>query len=386
MAKELRVGWIADIFDEVSGIITDTEEMFEQAKANDVYWQPITCYHKQIHPFHVFFPLVKVPTNSFYAGTSMYVPNVVNILAYLIRNRVNVIVSNTPGFMGMVAMACAAYLRLPWVDIYHTDIDYYAESLSGGFLLGNPLVKPIFNRAGLFYMKQYQKQADLIFVRTQEFHDLLLKKGHDKSKLRSYPAGVNIDHWNPSYSTPSIWKQMEIGEQNKVVLFVGRITKVKDIVFLLDFFEQEKPVGYELVLIGGGPEKDDYQKRYDKNPNIHFAGIKRGEELQQAYASADLYVLPSGSETLGKTILEAMASGTPALVSDKGGPRDYVKDKKNGRIFEAGNYESFKKVLGEMLADSTALDKMGNEARNSILGHTDKKLFQQFTGHLKELL
>lgn len=386
MAKELRVAWIADIFDEVSGIITDTEEMHRQAQKNNVFWQPVTCYTSPIEPFHVFKPLMRISTDSFYSGTSFYVPNVVNVLAYLIRNKINIIVSNTPGLMGIVAMTSAAYLRLPWVDIYHTDIDYYANSLSGGFFLGNPLIKPIFNRAGLFYLKQYQKQADLIFVRTKEFHERLTQKGHDPKKLRPYPAGINIEHWNPKFRSREYWRSVGVDPDKRIILFVGRITKVKDIVFLLEFFDKEKPEGCELVLVGSGPEKEEYENKYRGNKQVHFLGVKKGLDLQTIYASADLYVLPSGSETLGKTVLEAMSSGTPVLISNRGGPQEYVAAEKNGCIFKAGDYTSFKNTLLGMLSSPKRMEDLKNNARDSILSFTDKKLFDQFTSHLKSLV
>ncbi len=384
--KKLRVAWIADIFDEVSGIITDTEEMNDQAKKHGIFWQPITCYTKALAPFHVIKPVISIPTNSFYAGTSFHVPIFLNVTSYLRRINANIIVSNTPGVMGMIAMAAAKLLGLPWVDIYHTDMDSYAKKLSKGLIFGNPLVEPLINSAGLFYLKQYQKQADLIFVRTREFWDLKVKKGHSPSKLRYYPAGVNVDHWNPSYKNRAIWNRYNINSEKFIVLYVGRITRVKDILYLLDFFKNNQLNDCELVLVGGGPEKEPYERQYKAIKNIHFLGVKRGQELQEIYASSDLYVLPSPTETLGKTVLEAMASGVPVLVSDKGGPRDYVQDNRNGRIFQAGNYHSFEQVLKEILSNREILPALGNAARESMMLHTDEQLFRKFATDIADLI
>jgi glycosyltransferase involved in cell wall biosynthesis len=281
--------------------------------------------------------------------------------------------------MGMAAMAAAEYLRLPWVDIYHTDVDFYMDVLSGG------LLKPVINRAALMVLKQYQKMADLIFVRTQEYYDLQVQKGHPAKKLRFYPAGVNVDHWNPKYGERQIWKRYGLNPEEKIVLFVGRITKVKDIHFLLDYFKDKTPQSAKLVLVGGGPELNEYKEQYESSPNITFLGIRRGLELQEIYSSADLYVLPSASETLGKTVLEAMASGTPVLVSDKGGPKDYVQQDESGSIFKAYDYESFSNRIGHLLSNCN-LEEMGKKARESSFKNTDKDLFKKFTNDIAELL
>jgi glycosyltransferase involved in cell wall biosynthesis len=379
LAGKLRVAWVADIVDEVSGVITDTEEMYELAQSRGYFWQPVTTYKKPIAPFHIFDPILPIPIGSFYKGTTFYVPDFLRVVQFFRKNKVNVLVSNTPGSMGMLAMAAAKYLSLPWVDIYHTDIDYYMNDLS------NRIVKPFVKNPALFFLKQYQKQADLIFVRTREFYDLMIKKGHKKDKLRYYPAGVNARHWNPENNDRLIFKSHGVDPEKTIVIFVGRITKVKDIEFLLRYFAESKPANAVCAVIGGGPEKELYEKKY-AGENVKFLGVQRGAALQKIYASADLYVLPSASETLGKTVLEAMASGTGVVVSDKGGPKDYVTDGENGLVFKAHDYGSFKAAMDSLFSDRDRLKKLGENARRSIGNHTDEKLFESFTGHISELV
>lgn len=379
LSKKLRVAWVADIFDEVSGIITDTEEMYALAQEHNYFWQPVTTYKKKLPPFHIFDPILPIPTGSFYKGTSMYVPDFLRVVQFFRANKMNLLISNTPGVMGMLAMAAARYLSIPWVDIYHTDVDYYLNDL------GSRLIKPVVKNPALFFLKQYQKRADLIFVRTKEFYDLMVKKGHDERKLRYYPAGVNARYWNPENVDRTIFTQYGIDPEMAVIIFVGRITKVKDIEYLLQYFSQEKPANAVCAIIGGGPEKAIYEKKFASD-NIKFLGVQRGVQLQKLYASADLYVLPSASETLGKTVLEAMASGTGVVVSDKGGPKDYVMHEKNGLVFKAHDYIAFKKTMDSVLSDRGALTILGKNARESISSHTDEKLFESFTTHIGKLV
>ncbi|MCS6971759.1 MAG: glycosyltransferase [Turneriella sp.] len=379
LAKRLRVAWVADIFDEVSGVITDTEEMYALAQERGYFWQPVTAYKKPLPPFHVFEPILPIPTGNFYKGTNMYVPDFLRVVQFFRANKINLIVSNTPGVMGMLAMAAAKYLSLPWVDIYHTDVDYYLNDL------GSRLIKPFIKNPALFFVRQYQKQADLIFVRTREFYELMLRKGHQESKLRYYPAGVNARYWNPIHANRSIFTDFGLDPEKIIVIFVGRITKVKDIEFLLRYFAEKKPANAVCAVVGGGPEKELYEKKY-ADKNIRFLGVQRGPTLQKIYASADLYVLPSASETLGKTVLEAMASGTGVVVSDKGGPKDYVRHGENGLIFRAHDYASFAQTMDLALGEKGFLAELGRKARESVAEHTDEKLFTSFTRHIAELL
>ncbi len=377
---DLRVAWMADIFDEVSGVITDTIEFYEMAQKKGIPWYPVSTYNKDLYPFYNFSTLVKLPTGSFYKGTNIRVPLFSSIVNYLIKHRVNVIVSNTPAAMGLVAMAAARFLNIPWVDIYHTDVDFYMDTLSSKW------IKPFTQSPALFFVKMYQKQADLIFVRTQEYFDLMVKKGHSPDKIRFFPAGVNARVFHPDNQNRDIWRRYGISPEKTIVIFVGRITKVKDIDFVLNAMRTEKYENTELVLIGGGPESEKYQREYAGSKNIHFLGVKTGDELRQLYASSDLYVLPSASETLGKTVLESLASGVPVLVSDKGGPKEYVTHGKNGFIFKAKDESDFVRLFSSLMQDTSQLAKARKNAVSSILDHTDEKLFNTFTGEISRLV
>jgi len=377
--KDLRVAWLADIFDELSGVVTDTIELHSQAQKSKVPWHPVTCYPKELPPFKCFKHLFKVSAGRVYKGTHVYVPDFMEIVIYLRSKKINLIISNTPATIGLTAMAAARYLGIPWVDIYHTDVEYYLAILSKWYL--RPLLRP-----AMWYVKQYHKRADLIFVRTQKYFDLMVQKGHPPNKIRFYRAGVNLEHFNPKFNRKDIWEKYSVDADKVVVLFVGRITKVKDISYLLDYFKEEEPKNAELVMIGHGPEMEEYLDTYGQIPNIHFLGTQIGRELQELFASADLYVLPSASETLGKTVLEAMSSGVPVLVSSQGGPKDYVTEGESGRVFEAGNYGAFKDAFKALVADKSQLAGMGEAARQAILPYTDDKLFKDFSRHIAELI
>ena len=376
MKSNIRAAWFADIFDEVSGVVTDTIEVHRQAQNHNMAWYPLTCYHCNIKPFHVFKPALSVPTGFAYKGSKIYIPDFRSVISFLKKKEINIIISNTPAAMGFMAMRTSSRLKIPWVDIYHTDVDFYLDVLTKGAW------RPFINRIALAFVKVYHKRANLIFVRNKDYFDQMLGKGHAKSKIRYYPPGVDINRFNPKHNDQSIWKKFRMDASKMTILFVGRITKVKDLEFLLKAFSSEDRQDAQLAIVGKGPEETLYQKQYGSSRNIHFLGLQQGETLQKIYASSDLFVLPSASETLGKTVLEAMASGLPALVSDKGGPKEHVKDTVTGRIFKAGSYDEFLKTFRDILTQKKVLSKMGKAAYKSVQGYTMDNLFRRF---IKEL-
>ena len=361
-------------------MVTDTIEMHAEAKKQGVPWFPVTCYAKEFAPFTVFPPVLKIPTSSVYKNSNAYIPNFLSVVEHLKKNKINLIVSNTPASMGFLAMASASFLKIPWVDIYHTDVEFYMNVLLKGVL------KPLKNMTALSFLKLYHKKADLIFVRNRDHRDSMIKKGHPEKKIEYYPAGVDQERFHPRFKDRSVWKKFAIDPKKRVVIFVGRITKVKDIIFLLDHFADSQDPSSVLALIGEGPEYEVYHEKYASKDNIYFLGVQRGETLQKIYASADLSVLPSSSETLGKTILESMASGTAVLTSDKGGPKDYVQEPVNGKIFQAGSYESFREVLSELLSGGYDLEKMGRSAHKAVKAYTMESLFKNFLSSIQVLL
>ena len=378
---DLRVAWIADIYDKVSGIYTDTLEMHQQAINHNVAWFPITSLPEDLQPFKNFKPLLNFPLDIFYKNSFLCLPNIWSIIKYLKENNINVIISNTPVTMGLISMIAAGYLHIPWVDIYHTDIDFYANRLI------HKSIQPITNRATLTYLKLYQKQADLIFVRTKEFYQIMLDRGYPEAKIKMYQGGVNSEKYNPSYKDMNIWSHFGIDSNKKIILFVGRITNMKDIHLLLDAYNKYKWENTELVLVGDGPEYKTYYTKYTSTlKNVHFLGTQTGEVLQKIYASANLYILPSSSETLGKTVLEAMSSGLPVIVSNKGGPQDYVQDGITGKIFATGNMESLANTLNDCINNKYNLKQMGDDARKFIMQYSEVKLFKSLSNELLQLV
>jgi glycosyltransferase involved in cell wall biosynthesis len=153
-----------------------------------------------------------------------------------------------------------------------------------------------------------------------------------------------------------------------VLLYVGRVSKEKDLQLLTEIAAPlAKKVGpYTLAIVGEGPYRAELQKLL---PHAIFTGILSGRELGIAYASADLFVFPSTTDTYGNVVVEAMAAGLPAAVSDIGGPRELIKTSLMGRILPARDPHAWVTGLEQMLSqpptpeDRLALSRQAGSER-----------------------
>jgi glycosyltransferase involved in cell wall biosynthesis len=139
------------------------------------------------------------------------------------------------------------------------------------------------------------------------------------------------------------------GAKGPVLLYVGRISKEKDLNLLAEVIPplRQKAGPFTLALVGEGPYRAELEKLL---PGAIFTGILSGRELGVAYASADLFVFPSTTDTFGNVVVEAMAAGLPVAVSDVGGPRELVKTSLMGRVLPARNAAAWIEGLAQMLA------------------------------------
>src|SRR5262249_17772261 len=128
------------------------------------------------------------------------------------------------------------------------------------------------------------------------------------------------------------------------LLYVGRISREKDLDLLADAFRRLRQEGapVQLFVVGHGPYSEALAKSL---PEAIFTGYLKGAELAAAYASADIFVFPSTTDTFGNVILEAQASGLPVVVSDSGGPKELVVDKANGLITRTHKVEDFNRAI-----------------------------------------
>jgi glycosyltransferase involved in cell wall biosynthesis len=161
------------------------------------------------------------------------------------------------------------------------------------------------------------------------------------------------------------------------LLFVGRISKEKDLDVLVQSFRQlrEEKAPVQLSIVGHGPFSKELAKLL---PDACYTGYLAGTDLAKAYASSDIFVFPSTTDTFGNVIIEAQAAGLPVIVSDIGGPRELVTDGVNGLITKGRDVADFTQAIRRLVEDEALRKEMSAAARRSVQDRSWPGAFRKF--------
>ena len=295
-------------------------------------------------------------------------PPILQMLDYVQRERFTEIIISTPGPVGLTALLAAKMLNLQTSGIYHTDFPQYIRILTeDGFL----------ESVAWGYMHWFYGQVDTVFVNSEEYKQSWIKRGFDPSKLKILPRGLDAELFHPSRRDSAFFEKFGASNGELRLLYVGRISREKDLDLLADAYRRLRKEGLpvRLFVVGHGPYSEALAKSL---PDAFFTGYLRGTELATAYASADIFVFPSTTDTFGNVILEAQASGLPVVVSDSGGPKELVAHKANGLITRSHNVEDFTSAIRALVTDRTLRERMANSARDSVTDRSWPRAFAKF--------
>ncbi|MCM1982988.1 glycosyltransferase [Lyngbya confervoides] len=225
-----------------------------------------------------------------------------------------------PAVLGMAGLFYGKMWKIPLVASYHTHLPHYLKYYGFSMLEGLmwELIKLTHNQA--------QLNLCTSSAMIQELGD------HGVERLDLWQRGVDIDQFHPDFYSPEMRSHLTQGNpEDPLLLYVGRLSPEKEI-------EAIKPVleripGARLALVGDGPHRSQLED-YFAGTSTYFAGYMRGSTLASAFASADAFMFPSRTETLGLVLLEAMAAGCPVVAAAKGGITDIVEDGVNGFLFD----------------------------------------------------
>jgi glycosyltransferase involved in cell wall biosynthesis len=242
--------------------------------------------------------------------------------------------------MGRAGVRAARTLGVPLVASAHTDYEQYAERYGLGWAVW----------PGWHYLRAFYANARVVLAPTRHYQLHLQRRGVRHTGIWS--RGVDLDEFGPRFRSADWRARFGVGTGDALVTHVGRIAPEKNVPLLLDAWGAiaERHPRAHLVFVGKGLVEEEIQAR--GLPRVHLAGMQRGAELAAAYASADLFVLPSVTETFGNVLLEAMASGVPALAAAAGGVLDFAVDGRNACLAAPGDAAAFASRLDHLLADS----------------------------------
>ncbi|MCH4826222.1 glycosyltransferase family 4 protein [Planococcus halocryophilus] len=266
----------------------------------------------------------------FYRSKKFAFPNRL-VKKYMLEFNPDVVHVVNPAVVGYSGVTYAKKLAIPMIASYHTNIPQYMAYYKLGKL----------DWLMWWFMKKMHNAADLNLCTSHTVLKELEEKGFER--LQVWKRGVDTKKFHPKHATTDLRSRLTNGQNDKILLlYVGRlaaekeIEKIRDVLLASDRFC--------LAIVGDGPHRKELEAYFQKTQTV-FTGFIHGDELTSAFASGDVFVFPSTTETLGLVIMEAMASGLPVVAAESGPTKEQVADRENGLLYDSKDPESFKQTI-----------------------------------------
>jgi glycosyltransferase involved in cell wall biosynthesis len=276
--------------------------------------------------------------------------------------------------MGLCGWLVAKMLRVPMVCTYHTDFPAYVDKLARDHRVTNGTIA---------YMKWFYGQAARVFARSRAYRFKISDLGVSEDRIAAITPAVDTTKFNPSRRDEGVWARYNVKEPHRL-LYAGRVSVEKNLPLLADAFSIlcGKRRDTALIIAGEGPHLAEMKQKLAHLP-AYFVGVQDDASLARLYASADLLVFPSRTDTLGQVVMEAQACGLPAVVSNDGGPREIVADDETGVVLDSNSAARWAAALGELLDDPHRRERMRELAAQRASRSTLADTFESFwSAHL----
>ncbi|KAJ7557543.1 hypothetical protein O6H91_05G131400 [Diphasiastrum complanatum] len=268
----------------------------------------------------------------------------------------DIIHASSPGIMVFGALIIAKMLSVPIVMSYHTHVPIYIPKYTFSWL-----VTPMW-----MVIKFLHRTADLTLVTSHALGKELKAAGAAAAdRIRVWRKGVDSENFHPRFKSQEMRMKLTDGEvERPLVVHVGRLGAEKNLDFLKRLMDRIPEA--RLTFVGDGPYRAELEQMFEGKPVV-FTGMLQGEELSKAYASGDVFITPSESETLGLVVLEAMASGIPVVAARAGGIPDIISQEgETGFLYTPGDVDDCVKKVKALLDSTELRHRMGAAGRADV--------------------
>ncbi|MEN5394323.1 glycosyltransferase family 1 protein [Stenotrophomonas sp. TWI377] len=286
------------------------------------------------------------------------------------QQRPDAIYIATEGPLGWSALRTARRLGIPVATGFHTRFDEYLPDYGVAWL----------QAAALRWMRRFHNQADATLVPTQELQQFLGEQGFDRVRLLA--RAVDSSQFEPERRDPALREEWGIDGNGFAAIYVGRIAPEKNLGLAVKAFrrlQQVRPKA-RFVFVGDGPSR---AKLAHDNPDFIFCGVQRGDALARHFASGDLFLFPSRSETFGNVTLEAMASGLATVAFDYGAAREYLRTDESG--IAVNDDSEFVTAAVQLAGDDALRHRLGRTAATAMKRLHPQHVVAEFDALLAEL-
>ncbi len=270
-----------------------------------------------------------------------------------LNNRPDIVHVVTEGPLGWSAVAAARKLHLPVTSSFHTNFHSYSNHYGLG-LLKTPIES---------YLRKLHNKTDATLVPTRALVHELQQRGFKNVSLLS--RGIDTSLFSPTKRSLVLRAKWRAAPDDLVLMFVSRLAKEKNVGLAIAAYRaiKEKLPQTRMVFVGDGPMRKQLEETC---PDAIFTGVKKGEELAAHYASADIFLFPSLTETFGNVITEAMASGLAVLSYDKAAAKELIEHGKNGMVVPPGDELKFVNTAASLALDTPGIQRIRQAAAPSI--------------------
>jgi glycosyltransferase involved in cell wall biosynthesis len=279
----------------------------------------------------------------------------------------------TEGPLSKSALRIAGHHDLTILSDFHTNFHHYSSHYRLGFLR-TPIIA---------YLRRFHNRTRCTLVPTQELVNQLQDLGFHN--LRVLARGVDTQMFSPHRRSLGLRRSWGARPDTPVVLYVGRLAAEKNLALAVEAFQSIRHHRPEarFVLVGDGPLAAELRAQH---PQFIFAGMRKGEDLAMHYASADIFLFPSLTETFGNVTLEAMASGLAVVAFDYAAAHQHLRHNKSGLSVAVGDVAAFVEAARDLAGNLVRTREIGWEARRAIEPFDWERICDQLEGIYLEFL
>ena len=319
---------------------------------------------------HFLIPGLPIPG---YAGLRFGLPVTSRLIDAWKAQRPDVVHVATEGPLGWAAMKAADTLGIPVTTTFHTNFNHYCGHYRIGWLQG------LVTR----YLRVLHNRAKYTMVPSETSKNVLQDEGYRNVEVLG--RGVDIELFHPSRRDETLRSTWGASPNDIVAIYVGRMAAEKSLTVVADAFKilQRVHPNAKMIWVGHGPE---YNKMRQLYPQHFFAGAKTGVDLAAHYASADMFIFPSLTETYGNVVTEAMASGLAVVAYDYAAASAHIKHQKNGLLAPFNDADAFMKNIAYLANNPAQIRTLGLAAHPTLANQSWEAVCDDFEGFLQSAI
>lgn len=382
----MRLLLFTDTLHDVNGVSRFIRNVGEQAAAAGRELHIITSTRLPAPPdaqrphIHNIPPMYARPMPG-YPQLELAIPRRARMLRAAERLAPDVVHVSTPGPVGTLGRRFAAVHGLPLIGTYHTDFPAYIDHLFD---------EPVFTWLCTAHMSWFYRRFARVFTRSLDYADSMQRLGIRRDRIVRLHPGIDTAVFDARFRDDSgtIWRglaSLGVRERSVKALYVGRVSVEKNLPMLAKVWPaaraacRERGIDAQLLVIGDGPYRAQMQRDLAGSDTV-FLGFRHGAELSTIYASSDLFIFPSTTDTLGQVVMESQSVGLPVIVTDQGGPSEVVDDGITGFVLPAGPaaHQRWVLTIAQLLSDPALRRRMGEAGRAKMAPMTIRHSFDHF--------